>query len=76
MEEMRNAYRNLAGNLKGRNYLEYLVLYLRIILKVVFNKWGVRMWDRFIWVGVRSMENACEQNNKGSYSITGKVFLN
>jgi hypothetical protein len=47
--EMRNAFKILVDNLKGRDHLEDLAVDGRIILKWILNKWGRRVCTGLIW---------------------------
>jgi hypothetical protein len=39
-------------NLKGRGYLENLHIDGRILLKLILQKYGVRVWTGFIWLRI------------------------
>jgi len=49
MGEMRNAYRILVGNLMGRDHLEDLGIYGRIIIKWILKQWDMTVITGFIW---------------------------
>jgi len=52
MEESRDAYRVLVGNLKERVHLRYPGLDGRIILRWIFRKWDVGVWTGLSWLRV------------------------
>jgi hypothetical protein len=39
-------------DLRERNHLEYLSIYGRTILILIFNKWNVEAWTGFIWLKI------------------------
>jgi hypothetical protein len=43
-------------NLKGRDQLRNLRVDGRIVLKMVLEKWDIRMWTRFGWLRMESIE--------------------
>jgi hypothetical protein len=47
MEQVRNTYKILVENLKGRCYLEDVQAAGRIILKWILKKYGLRIWTVF-----------------------------
>jgi hypothetical protein len=50
---MRNAYKMLVPNLKGRDHLGDLGIGGRIILKWTLRKQGVRVWTGLNWLSDR-----------------------
>jgi hypothetical protein len=40
------------GNLTERDYLEYLGVDGRIILKLIFKKWDGRAWTGLVWLRI------------------------
>jgi hypothetical protein len=48
--EMRNAYKILVGNLKGKGYSKDLRVDGKTILEWILGKLGGRVWSRFIWL--------------------------
>jgi len=47
--ENRNAYGILVGRPRGRNFLEYLSVFGRKIVKHILKKWNRRTWTEFSW---------------------------
>jgi hypothetical protein len=52
MGEMRNAYKILVGNLKGRDYSEDLGVDRKILLQWILGKQGGKVWTGLIWLRV------------------------
>jgi len=52
----RNTYRVWLGKPKERDYLEYLGVDRRKILKWILKKWAERVWTGFIWLRVRTSD--------------------
>jgi hypothetical protein len=48
----RSAYRTLGGNLRGIDYVEYLGVEGRIILRWIFGKWNGEAWTGLIWLRI------------------------
>jgi hypothetical protein len=52
LEEKKNSYKVLVGNLKERDLVEDLVIDERKILKLILNKKNGRVWIGFIWLRI------------------------
>ena len=64
MEDITNAYKILLENMKGRDNLGDNSIDKRIMLNLVFQKWGVGMWNYFICSCVIPMVGSCEHGNE------------
>jgi hypothetical protein len=52
MGEMRNAYKVLVGEPKGREHFEDLGVDNRIILEFILGKQNEKLWTAFIWLRI------------------------
>jgi len=52
VEEGRNLFRVLVGNLREREHLEFPGLDGRIILRWIFRKWDVGLWTGSSWLRI------------------------
>jgi hypothetical protein len=76
MGVMRNAYKIIVCNLKGKDHLRHLVTEVRIILKWISRRYSVGMWTRFIWVMLGFGGGLfCKHCNEPFGSIKGGSFL-
>jgi hypothetical protein len=66
MGEMRNAYKILVGNLKGRHHSEDVGVDEKIILEWLLGKQGEKLWTRFIWLRIGTVADSCEHDNGNS----------
>jgi len=48
----RGVYRVVVGKLEGKNHLEDPYVDVRIILRWIFRKWGVRAWTETSWLRI------------------------
>jgi uncharacterized protein (UPF0128 family) len=62
-------------NVKGREHLESLSDDSKIILKRIFKKERVKMWNRLISLGMGSSRSFCEHSNKPSGSMKGGEYV-
>jgi hypothetical protein len=66
-----------SGNLKARDHLGDIGAGVRIILKRILKKYGVKMWAGFIWLRigisggfrVTSRLGICSMEHGGSYDV-------
>jgi hypothetical protein len=62
-------------NLKERDHTEDLGVTEVIILEWILGKYGGKLWTRFMWLSVGTVEGFCEYGNGPSGSIIGEKFL-
>jgi hypothetical protein len=61
---------NLSENLKGKDYLENLIVDGSVILKLILGKEGVKVWNGLSWLRIGSCGGLYEHSNQPSASIT------
>jgi hypothetical protein len=75
IEEFRNAYTSLVGNLNGRSQPKDPSVMGRIILEWILVKQGGKMCTACVWLRMGPVTGCCDYGNEPSGSIKGVVFL-
>jgi hypothetical protein len=74
MRDVKNAYKILVLNLKGRHHLEDLGVDANIILEYILGKWGGKVWAGEIQLRIET-SGGFFYSNEPSGSIRGEEFL-
>jgi hypothetical protein len=68
-EEKRGVYRGLMGNLREKGNLEDPCIDGGMILRWIFRKWDVGVWNGSSWLRIGTMAGTCECGDETSGSI-------
>jgi hypothetical protein len=63
------------GDLAERDNVENLEVDGRIILKLIFKKWGGNAWTGLVWLRIETVAEGCECENKPCGSINCEEFV-